>query len=484
MTKKLSGGMKLASVILGALLGGFMWRCRGEGGWGSSWGLCGVGLVMMLLIYHFYGNRKGMKFEMIPIGALFMSLGVTGYATVIIESSGILWSDLPYSGTLIGGEMPKFIGERGDILAPVNPVSGAAIIFIMGFTLVPLFALFITSLFSDKEYKIKDYVIVLVIFFVSSLIYKATIAHPILKLINPEQVQYALMGLKDSGYNYSSAMAGYMSHFMNRDWTQDIPFFENYYMSVEHVADFLAVITISIYALAAKKDKYTAFGALVIDALTALGTTAISPLMATRHGAGIFMEKTLPNWFIKISDWGVWEFGTGFFFGLFLMIFIAITENKRAIRSGDDDTPVYNDKKFSFVFNLLLCLWVLCITPARIVGIRFARLLEYKNILPDDEPLATILIVIVATILGIFAIKILNKNILKKGGNAVDMLPADFAKKLLPIYLCYCFVAYFFLDKLDILKIKEDITVPLMLITSALVAVIYIPVRLKLKKTK
>ena len=84
--------------------------------------------------------------------------------------------------------------------------------------------------------------------------------------------------------------------------------------------------------------------------------------------------------------------------------------------------------------------------------------------------------------MGVFAIKILRKNILEKGSNAADMLPVDFAKKALPIYLIMCFIAYFFLDDMWILFFKTDVTVPLMLITSALIAVIYIPVRLSFKK--
>lgn len=47
--------MKLLSVLLGTLTCAFMWRCRGESGWGSSWGLYSVGLMMILLIYQFYG---------------------------------------------------------------------------------------------------------------------------------------------------------------------------------------------------------------------------------------------------------------------------------------------------------------------------------------------------------------------------------------------------------------------------------------------
>ena len=112
------------------------------------------------------------------------------------------------------------------------------------------------------------------------------------------------------------------------------------------------------------------------------------------------------------------------------------------------------------------------------------RMLENLEILPDDEPLATILIVIISIITGILVIRMLKKNILGKGSNAVDMLPVDFARRALPTYLIMCFFAYFFLDDMNIFHIEESVTNPIMLITSALIAVFYIPVGIKLKKAR
>ena len=36
MKEKTCTGSKIISIILGAIVGGFMWRCRGDGGFGSS----------------------------------------------------------------------------------------------------------------------------------------------------------------------------------------------------------------------------------------------------------------------------------------------------------------------------------------------------------------------------------------------------------------------------------------------------------------
>lgn len=481
MKTKSNVSAKIISVILGAIIGGFMWRCRGDGGFGSSWGLYSVGLVLMLLIYHFYGNRKGMKYEMIPLGALMLGLSVTGYATVIQQLAGVVWSDLPYSGEMLRGLEPLLIGQNGDVYAPINHISGAVIIFLMAFTLIPLFAFFVTSLFSGKEYKIKHYIIAVAVYMISSLIFKATISHYILQLINPDQVAYAALGLKEYGYDYASPMAAYMSHFMDRKWTQDIAFFENYYMSIEHVSDALSVVVLSLYALIFRKDKYTGFGSLILNLLTAIPTTIFTCLVSCSFDSGFFKGVEFSETFRRFASWGVWEFIVGFFVGLFVMAFLALTVRNNHT-AETDLSPVFENKKLNFGFSFLLTVFILGVTPARAIGIRFARLLETANILGDDEPLGTILTVVLSVIFGVFMIKILRRNILEKNSNAFDMSPVKFAKITLPSYLAMCFVIYFFFDNIGIRYIRTDITVPIMLVASALFAMIYIPMRLTTKK--
>ena len=478
MKKKSDVGMKIISVILGAVMGGFMWRCRGDGGFGSSWGLYAVGLVLMLLIYHFYGNRKGMKYEMLPLGALMLGLSVTGYATVIEQLAGVAWSDLPYSGEILGGLEPVFVGPRGDVYAPIDHVSGAVIIFLMAFTLIPLFSFFVTSLFSEKSYKIKHYVIAIAVFMVSSLVFKATISHYILQLINPDQVAYAALGLKEYGYDYASPMAAYMSHFLDRGWTQDIAFFENYYMSIEHVSDALAVIVLSLYALIIRKDKYTCFGSLLLNFLSAITTTVSTALVSSHFDSGFFKGVEFSDTFRRFASWGTWEFVVGFFIGLFIMAFLALTVSFNKSEESDM-SPVFENKKLSFGFNFVLTVFIFGVAPMRAVGIRFARLLQNTGVLEDDEPLGTILTVVLSVIFGVLMLKIISKNMLGKNTNAFGMSPVKFAKIALPSYLGMCFVIYFFFDNIGIRYIKTDITVPIMLVASAIIAAVYVPFRIK-----
>ena len=65
MTKLQNGNMslwgKLFSVITCALMTGFMWRVRGDHGWGSMWGMFAVGVMLILFIYAVFGERKRMN---------------------------------------------------------------------------------------------------------------------------------------------------------------------------------------------------------------------------------------------------------------------------------------------------------------------------------------------------------------------------------------------------------------------------------------
>ena len=317
----------------------------------------------------------------------------------------------------------------------------------------------------------------------SSLLFKATASHFILQIINPDQVQYAARGLQEYGYDYASPMAAYMSHFLDRGWAQDIAFFENYYMSIEHVSDALAVVVLSLYALIIRKDKYTCFGSLLLNMLCAITTTVSSALVSCTFDSGFFKGVAFSEAFRRFATWGTWEFVVGFFIGLFLMAFLALTVKPKE-PSAADLAPVFENQKINFAFNFPLTVFILGVTPARVIGIRFARLFENTNVLSDDEPLATILIVILSVIFGVFVLQLMRKNVLEKNSNAFAMSPVKFAKIALPAYLGMCFTVYFFMDNISIRFIKTDITVPIMLVASALIAAIYVPLRIKMAKTK
>lgn len=479
--------MKVLSVILGALLGGFIWRCRGESGFGSSWGLYSVGLVLILLIYHFYGSRKGMKYEMIPFGAFMTGLGVTGYATVIEQTAGFLYSDLPYQGEVIN--------------APINPYSGMVIVLIMGFTLVPLFSFFVGSLFSKKEFKFYHYLITIGLFFAVQTLCKATISHSILSLINPEQVKYAALGLADKGFDYESPMKAYMDHFLNRSWTQEIPFFENYYMSIEHVSDLFATIAVSLYPLIAMRDKVTCFVSFTINCFTSVATTAASSLMIVQYNTGLLGHITTPRSLGNGAGWGLWEYATGASVGFITMLVLAFLPKALTAKGEIDNEPLFKNKKISFLFNIVVTVFVLSVTPWRAIGLRIGKLLMYEGVLEDSSPTGEIIMAVGAVLLGLYFVIFIGKNMFKKDTTPLGVTPVRFARIALPAYIGMCCFLYFFLNHGYIFHLPYSemtsfsafiytMTDPkyvenlLMAVTIIAFLAIYIPVRKKLDSGK
>lgn len=481
-----TGGQKAISVILGAFITGFMWRCRGESGWGSSWGLFSVALVLMLFIYQLYGKRTGMKYEKIPIGALMMMLGVTGYATVIDQLSGTVWSDLPYP---VHGGVP--------MRAPVSTESAAIIIIAMGFTLVPLFAFFIGSLFSDKEYKIRHYVIAVVLFFAVSTIVKATVAHPILQAINPDQVEWAAKGLADFGIDLSPKDA-YMTHFLNRDFSQDIAFNENYYMSIEHISDVFGVIAVALYALIGRRDKTAFASTIVIDGFVALGTTALSPLISLEAvKAEIDPSVNVPEFIANGNGWGLWEYSTGFCVGFITMLFIALLPKKKTENTVEDKMPMFENKTGNLIFNFIITVFAFGVVPGRVIGIRFAKLLKNTGVMEDVGPMGEIICAVLAVVFAFFMFKRLYGFLFGGFKNIIGVGPAEFSKKAFVGYFYMCAAAYFFLNHAEIfflpydrmatasgfaqVMFSEDLVITVMIATLAIISLIYLPLRKKLK---
>ena len=54
------------AVLASALMCGFMWRVRGDSGFGSMWGMFCFTVTLTLLIFALFGNRKKMSYELYP----------------------------------------------------------------------------------------------------------------------------------------------------------------------------------------------------------------------------------------------------------------------------------------------------------------------------------------------------------------------------------------------------------------------------------
>ena len=80
--RKLSTFQKLFAVITCAVMTGFMWRVRGEHGWGSMWGMFAVGVMLILFIYAVFGERRKMNYETIPLAVFLLGITNGGWGTL------------------------------------------------------------------------------------------------------------------------------------------------------------------------------------------------------------------------------------------------------------------------------------------------------------------------------------------------------------------------------------------------------------------
>ena len=71
------------AVLVGALLLGFLWRVRGEHGWGSSWGLLNAGFVFALYLCVVAGARKKMNFIWVSLTAASFMLTTPSWGTLL-----------------------------------------------------------------------------------------------------------------------------------------------------------------------------------------------------------------------------------------------------------------------------------------------------------------------------------------------------------------------------------------------------------------
>ena len=174
----LSLSKKLFAVITCALMTGFMWRVRGEHGWGSMWGMFAVGVMLILFIYAVFGERKKMNYEMIPVAVFLLGITNGGWGTLNSQMGGYLTSTA------------EFTGEEAARLVEINPVSGLYMMLFLGFGWMPLFAVTVASLFSKKEYKLKHYIILIAVFYITETVFRFSLSHFIIEAVHPDAVAF------------------------------------------------------------------------------------------------------------------------------------------------------------------------------------------------------------------------------------------------------------------------------------------------------
>ncbi len=454
--KNLTGGTKVLMLVAFSIMTGFMWRVRGDHGWGSMWGMFAVGVAMILFIFAFFGNRKKMNYEAIPIAVILLGITNGGWGTLNSQMGGYL------------GSTAAFTGEEVERIVEISPWSGLVIMLLLGFGWMPLFALFLGSLFSKKDFKIKHFVILIATYYVSMLLVQATLAHFILPLINPEAVEGFKQGIVDRGIG-NSPIKVYLQHFADDGWAKKIPFGRNYFTSIKVISSAIAALISSLAALAVLKDKIIFGISLAVNAVCAFAITAADVFLILDSDRGFFAKVTAPA-FIVNCGWSLWEFFTGFLLGFGIMLILICLPKSITDREGAFEfEPVIENNRLRAAFHTVLTfVAVFVLTLARPLGGRISEWIAIRG-WSDEEDLIQIIISVILCVLAAPVCAIIaNKNCVSRGlAIPVKKRPEDFCIAAAPVYFAATAVIYFtasFNKRTDLITLFKGIKNPSMLL--------------------
>ena len=444
-TRELNGKLKTLMVIAFAIMTGFMWRVRGSHGWGSMWGMFAVGVMMVLFIFAFFGNRKKMSYEAIPVAVILMGITNGGWGTLNSQMGGYLGSTVP------------FTGEEAVATVEISPWYGLWVMLLLGFGWMPLFSIFLGSLFSKREYKISNYITIIAVFYALVAVFMFTLSHFIIPYITPTAVDMFKEGLADKGIEMSPMMA-FIKNMGSESWFKKIPFGRNYYASVRVLSYSAAALLSSLTVLIAFRDKITAFLSTAINAVMALSITIADVFLIIDSDRG-FLAKVNPPAFLAQGSWSLWEYFTGFLMGLGVMLILVCLPKKITQGEGRFEyEPPFKKQWIHGAYSAVLTLFfTFVLTIVRPLGMRIADMFIDKGILEDNEIYEIILMVVLGVIGFIFCAVTVNKNIIKKALPVpVPKRTEDFCMSSVPRYLFVVALIYFLTYDASFIQIVKN----------------------------
>lgn len=452
--RRLTPGIKALLVLAFAVMSGFMWRVRGTHGWGSMWGMFAVGVMLVLFIFAFFGNRKKMSLEAIPVAVILLGITNGGWGTLNSQMGGYLGSTVP------------FTGQEEEVLISISPWSGFAVMLLLGFGWMPLFTMFIGTLFSKKQYKIWHYIVFIAAFYGVVYLFQFVIAHFILPFISPEAVSAFKEGLADREIEMSPMMA-YIKNLGSEAWFKKIPFGRNYFASIRVVSYSAGALVLSLLTLIFKRDTVTGLLSFVFNLISAAAITVADFVMISDSDAGFLANVNIPK-FIEAGGWNLWEYLTGFFIGFGMMLVLVCLP--RSVTGGEGyfiyTLPVKNKKLYAAYGTVFTLFFTFVVTVARPAGMRISEVAQavaryaanringesgIKNVLISfsefsEDILAYIFIALICIIGIIPCAVIAHKNAVKKDlSNLLNVRTEDFCLKAVPVYFIVSAVNYFFL---------------------------------------
>ena len=392
----------LLSVLVGALLTGFAWRVRGTGGWGSAWGLLNAGMLLTLYLLAVRGKRDGASLSLVAFTAASFMLTAPAWGTLL---------------TQITGQM-KVEYAAGEQVVFVSPFSGVILMLCMGFGLAAVFGVMLGRCFSGHAWRLRDYAAVLLVFLLVAYGTKATVAHPLVRLAQPQTVEAFRQGLAEAGIE-RTPFAAYLSHFNAEGWAKKIAGGRHYYACVSAFSSALGSMAAILAARFIVKDRYAARIGLTVCSAFAVAITVADLFFWFDNGGYHGLQSfTLPEGW---AAWSLWEYFTGFLAGGAITAVVLKTapdapSGERLLRQLPP--------KVQSVFGCLL-IWV------GLIGFNAVRPLQRRL----DE---NTVIMIVGIAVGVIIVLVTMLLLRKKCGWALEQVPMP----LLAPALCGAFVLY------------------------------------------
>lgn len=411
MTKanKKSMAYNVVAVLIGALLMGFLWRVRGTTGWGSSWGLLNAGFVFTMFLILIKGERQKMNAGWLGLTSLSFMLTVPAWGTLIGQITGILSDD-------------NYFDESVFI-----PVSSAVIqMLCLGFGVATVFGIMLGRGYSSKQWKIKDFIILIAVFYAVELLTKATVSHWLLDAVQPQAAELFEEGLALAGKEEKTAYEAYMNHFADISWAKKIGGGRNYFSAVLTISSAFRAIAAIIATRFIIKDKVAAKTGLVVSVAFAVSIT-VSDLFFY-FGNGGYHELAQSYFPESVYPWSCWEYFTGFIAGAIITAFVLGLK-------AEEDVPEITFAKvpekpttiLSFIIGYIF-----------LIGVNLVRPILERY----DESDYQIAFIIGAVLVACAIIAFIAKKLGVKAQEA-DMVA--FSKILLPVFVVFIIITYMFL---------------------------------------
>lgn len=302
---------KAAAVFLGAILLGVMWRIRGDGSFGGFWGMLAAATAFVLYIFALCGRGNKARAEYFAFTALMCAVTNGGWGTLNSQITGTLNSSVEFSDGYLH-------------FATVSPWSGVAIMLLLGVSWAPFLGAFLGIFFSSKKYKLSAFAEIIALYYVLLNVFKATLAHPLLKLINPQAVTLFSEGLTDRGILLSPWKA-YLGNFSDMSFSKSIPGGRNYFTSVAVCAGALAALAVIVWFALRFKDGAASRFMLFTCSAFAIGITAADVFILIEYGGTNWPFPAVEG----LAGWSFWECFTGFISGLLIMTAIVSQNSDR-----------------------------------------------------------------------------------------------------------------------------------------------------------